>query len=175
MKFNTQYCQSNCLHRLSWYVHNHNYMNMIQYELFLSSSMLSFKNNHNKSNSQNQQKLNMKNHEKKFENNIFKSFLEICQIQAELFYMLTWKWNHEIFAIIMKDIEKTFKLKSYADSWLIVFEKYHNLINVFEKQNINKLSSHWKKYDIEINLKLKKTLNFEFLYNMLQNEFQMLQ
>ena len=84
----------------------------------------------------------MKNHETKSENDIFKSFLEICQIQAELFYMLTQKQDHEIFAIIMKNIEKVFELKLYADSQLIVSEKYHDLINVFERQNVNKLSSH---------------------------------
>ena len=78
--------------------------------------MLSFKNNHDESNSQNWWKLNTKNHEKKFENDIFKSFLEICQIWAELFYMLVQKQDHEIFTIIMKDIKKVFKLKSYVDS-----------------------------------------------------------
>ena len=47
--------------------------------------------------------------------------------------MFTWKWNHKIFAIIMKDIKKALKSKLYADSQLIVSEKYHDLINVFEK------------------------------------------
>ena len=133
MKFDTQYCWSNCLHKLSWYVHNHDYMNMTWYELLLSSSILSFKNNHDKSNSQNWWKLNMKNHEKKSENDIFKSFLEIYQIQAESFYMLTWKQDHKIFAIIMKNIEKVLKLKSYINSWSIIFKEYHDLINVFER------------------------------------------
>ena len=32
VKFDTQYCQSNCLYELSWYIHNHDYMNMTQYE-----------------------------------------------------------------------------------------------------------------------------------------------
>ena len=59
--------------------------------------------------------------------------LEICQIWAESFYILAWKWNYEIFTIIMKDIEKAFELKSYADSWLFVFEEYHDLIDVFKK------------------------------------------
>ena len=67
----------------------------------------------------------------------------------------------------MKNIKKVFKLKSYVNSQSIVFEKYHDLINVFEKQNVNKLFSYWEKYDIEINLKSEKFLNFEFLYSML--------
>ena len=54
-------------------------MNMIQYELSLSDSMMLFENNKQS-----------ENHEKnEFENDIFKQSFEICQIQAELFYMLT--------------------------------------------------------------------------------------
>ena len=67
---------------------------------------------------------------------------------------------------MMKNIEKTFESKLYADSHFFIFKKYHDLIDVFEKQNINKLSSHQKKYNIKIELKLEKILNFEFLYNM---------
>ena len=59
--------------------------------------------------------MNTKNYEEKFENDIFKSFLEIHQIQAKSFYMLAWKKNHKIFAIIIKNIEKVFKSKLYAD------------------------------------------------------------
>ena len=67
----------------------------------------------------------------------------------------------------MKNIEKILKLKSYADLYFFVSEKYHDLIDVFERQNADKLLSHQKKYNIEIELKLEKILNFEFLYNML--------
>ncbi len=50
-----------------------------------------------------------------FENNKHIS-LKIHQIQAESFYMLTQKQDHEIFIIIMKDIKKVFKSKSYTNS-----------------------------------------------------------
>ena len=50
-----------------------------------------------------------------FKNNKHVS-LKICQIQAESFYMLAQKQDHEIFAITMKNIEKALKSKSYADS-----------------------------------------------------------
>ena len=60
-------------------------------------------------------------------------FLEICQIQAELFYMLSQKQAHKIFTIIMKDIEKALKSKSYTDSQSFVSEKYHDLIDIFER------------------------------------------
>ena len=67
---------------------------------------------------------------------------------------------------MMKNIEKTFKSKSYADSCFFVSEEYHNLIDVFERQNANKLLSYQEEYDIEINLKSEKTLNFESLYSI---------
>ena len=57
MKFDTQYCWSKCLHELSWYVHDHNYTNMIQYELSLSDSMMLFENNKQ---SENHKKINLK-------------------------------------------------------------------------------------------------------------------
>ena len=66
----------------------------------------------------------------------------------------------------MKDIEKVLKSKSYTDSQLFVSEEYHDLIDIFERQNVNKLFSHQEEYDIRIELKSEKNLNFDFLYNM---------
>ena len=66
----------------------------------------------------------------------------------------------------MKNIEKILNLKSYVDLKLFISEKYHNLINVFEKKKADKLTSHQKKYDIEIDLKSDKMSNFESLYSM---------
>ena len=68
---------------------------------------------------------------------------------------------------MMKDIKKALESKSYADSQLFVSEEYHHLIDVFERQHADKLSSHQKEYDIEIELKSEKNLNFRFLYSML--------
>ena len=56
--------------------------------------------------------------------------------------MLTQKQDHKIFAVMMKNIEKIFELKSYADSCFFVFEEYYNLIDVFERQKTDKLISH---------------------------------
>jgi hypothetical protein len=66
----------------------------------------------------------------------------------------------------MKNSEKALKLKSYTNSQSFVSEKYHDLIDVFERQNTDKLLSHQKKYNIEIDLKSEKTSNFESLYSM---------
>ena len=67
----------------------------------------------------------------------------------------------------MKDIEKALESKSYADSQSFVSEEYHNLIDIFERQHADKLSSHQKEYDIEIKLKSEKNSNFKPLYNIL--------
>ena len=127
---------------------------MIQYELLLSKSW-------------DQLKLNMKKHEDELLEDNKHVLLEIYQIWAELFYMLAWKWDHEIFIIIMKNIKKALESKSYTNSWLFVSEKYHDLINVFERQNADKLLSHWEEYNIRIELESEKTLNFDLLYSML--------
>ena len=74
----------------------------------------------------------------------------------------------------MKDIEKAFESKSYTNSWSFVFEEYHDLIDIFERQHVDKLFSHQEKYNIEIKLKLEKTLNFKFLYSMSWKELQVL-
>ena len=71
--------------------------------------------------------------ENEFENDIFRQSLEIYQIQAESFYIFIQKQDYEIFAVIIKDIKKILKSKSYADSHFFVSEEYHDLIDVFER------------------------------------------
>ena len=105
---------------------------MIRYELSLSDSMMLSENN--------KQSENHKKNESK--NDIFRQSLEIHQIQAESFYMLTQKQDHEIFAVIMKNIEKIFKSKSYTNLHFFISEEYHDLIDVFERQKADKLTSH---------------------------------
>ena len=68
--------------------------------------------------------------------------LEIYQIQAKSFYMLAQKQDHEIFIITIKNIKKILNLKLYINSCFHVFKKYYDLIDMFEKQNVNKLSLH---------------------------------
>src|SRR5204862_2842736 len=70
----------------------------------------------------------------------FRTSLEICQISAEPFYMLARKQDHEIFAIIMEDIEKALKPKTYVDPRPFISEELHDIIDTFEKQHANKLA-----------------------------------
>ena len=66
----------------------------------------------------------------------------------------------------MKNIEKVLNSKSYIDLQSFISEEYHNLIDVFEKKEADKLTSHQEKYDIEIDLKSGKMSKFESLYSM---------
>ena len=52
-------------------------------------------------------------------------------------------------------------------------EEYHDLLDMFEKKNADKLPSH-KDYNIKIELKLEKMPNFKSLYSMSQEELQVL-
>src|SRR5947207_491438 len=105
----------------------------------------------------------------------FRTFLEICQISTESFYMLARKQDHEVFAVIMKDIKKTLKPKTYVDPQLFIPEELHNIINTFEKQHADKLASHHKNHDFKIELESGKTSSFELLYEMSHNELMILQ
>ena len=53
-------------------------------------------------------------------------------------------------------------------------EEYHDLLDVFEKKNTNKLSSY-QDYNIKIELESRKMPNFGPLYSMSQEELQVLQ
>ena len=81
--------------------------------------------------------------------------------------MLTWKQDHEIFVIIMKNIKKTLELRKYINLWLLISEKYYDLLNMFEKKNADKLSLYRERYDIKIKLESEKILNFSLLYSIL--------
>ena len=104
----------------------------------------------------------------------FRTSLEICQISIKSFYMLTRKQDHEIFAVIMKNIEKALKSKTYVDSQFFISEKLHDIINTFEKQHADKLVLHHKNHNFKIELKSEKTSLFELLYEMSCDELMIL-
>src|SRR5205809_3924924 len=104
----------------------------------------------------------LKSHDSK--KDFFRTFLEICQISIKPFYMLTRKQDHKVFAVIMKDIEKALKSKTYVDPQFFIPEEPHDIIDTFEKQHADKLVLHHKNHDFKIELKPGKTPSFEPLY-----------
>ena len=89
--------------------------------------------------------------------------------------MLTRKQDYKIFAVIMKDIKKALKSKTYIDSQLFIFKELHDIIDTFEKQHVNKLALHHENHNFKIELKSEKTSSFEPLYEMSHNELMILQ
>jgi RNase H-like domain found in reverse transcriptase/Reverse transcriptase (RNA-dependent DNA polymerase)/Integrase zinc binding domain/Integrase core domain/Chromo (CHRromatin Organisation MOdifier) domain/Aspartyl protease len=171
LKFDAQYCRSNCLHGLSWYIHAQDYSNTTRYELPLSRTA-----NRNEDSGRNAQQktrdlVSGSNMEK--EDSSPKP-LEIRQIRAEPFYMLARKRDHEIFAITMEDIEKALNPKPYVDPRPLVPEEYHDLIDVFEKRNADKLAPHREDHDFKIELESGKTPSFGPLYGMSREELMVL-
>ncbi len=66
--------------------------------------------------------------------NVTSNLLEIREVRADPFYILIRKRDHEVFAVIIKNIKKIFKSKSYIDPRSFIPEKYHDLIDIFKKK-----------------------------------------
>jgi hypothetical protein len=88
--------------------------------------------------------------------------------------MIARKRDHEIFAVTMEDIEKALEPKSYIDPRPFVPEEYHDLIDIFEKQNADKLPPRRDEYDFKIDLEPGKTPTFGPLYGMSREELLVL-
>jgi hypothetical protein len=80
--------------------------------------------------------------------------------------LLTKKWDHEIFTVIIEDIKKALKLKQYINPQPLVPEEYYNIINKFEKRFIDQLPPHWDKYNFKIELEPGMTPKFSPLYSI---------
>jgi len=108
-----------------------------------------------------------------FSTSSFLKHLKIYAINNASFLRLARKKNHDLFVIFMKDINKALKITSFIDSVTLLFLKYYDFLNVFSCELMNTLSE-WCLYDHKIQLQKSKTSIFESLYNMSQNELQVL-
>jgi len=99
--------------------------------------------------------------------------LKIYAINSASFLQLARKKNHDLFIIFMRNINKALKITFFINFVTLLFFKYHNFFNVFSCKLMNILSEqHF--YDHKIQLQKSKTFIFEFLYDMFQNELQIL-
>ena len=99
--------------------------------------------------------------------------LEICMIGCAPFTQIAQKKNHEIFTIIMKDIEKALNPKSLTDPSTILPKEYHEYLNVFSKWLVNSLPPH-QPYDHHIRLEPGAQPTFRPLYGMSHDKLQIL-
>jgi len=103
----------------------------------------------------------------------FLKSLKVYIINSVFFYRFAQKKIHEIFAIFMRNINKILQIKSTVDFVTLLSFKYHNFLNVFFHELVNTLFER-RFYDHKISLQKDKTFIFNSLYNMFQNELQIL-
>jgi len=99
--------------------------------------------------------------------------LKIYAIDNASFLRLARKKNHDLFVIFMRNIDKALKITSFVDSVTLLLFEYHNFLNVFSCELMNILSER-RFYDHKIQLQKNKTSIFESLYDMSQDELQIL-
>jgi hypothetical protein len=105
------------------------------------------------------------------------NIIEIHLIAVASFNILFRQKDVKIFAIFMKDLEVQLKKQNnniVTDSKSVIFCEYYDFLNVFFKEKANVISSH-KKHDhrIELLLEKKKDHEYAFLYNLSEEELQL--
>ena len=104
---------------------------------------------------------------------LFLKHLKIYAINSASFLQLARKKNHDLFIIFMRNINKALKITSFVDFVTLLFLKYHNFLDVFSCKLMNILFER-RFYDHKIQLQKSKTSIFESLYDMSQDELQVL-
>ncbi len=99
--------------------------------------------------------------------------LKIYAIDSASFLRLTRKKNHDLFVIFMRNINKALKITSFVDSVTLLPLEYDDFLDVFSSELTNILSER-RLYDHKIQLQKSKTSIFESLYDMSQDELQIL-
>ena len=108
-----------------------------------------------------------------FLTSLFLKHLKIYAIDSASFLRLVRKKNHDLFIIFMKNINKALKITSFVDFVTLLFLEYHDFLNVFSCKLMNILSEQ-RFYDHKIQLQKSKIFIFKSLYDMFQNELQIL-
>lgn len=68
--------------------------------------------------------------------------LKIYIIEITPFAQLTKNLKIDLFIVIMIDIEKVLKEKSYSDPITFLFEEYQDFLDVFSREKADKLPPH---------------------------------
>ena len=103
----------------------------------------------------------------------FMSILDIAMIGAGLFDLWVRCHPTEVFAILLKDIEKALKPKRHINLAIKLPKEYHKFFNVFLKKEADTLSEH-QSYNYTIPLKDGKQLLFKAFYKISQDELKVL-
>lgn len=84
-----------------------------------------------------------------------------------------WTKDIKVFSFSIRDIEKTLAPRSITNLTKKLLTKYHDFFNVFSCTDSDKLLPHYL-YDYKISLMEGKTLLWEPLYSMSQDELKCL-
>ena len=103
----------------------------------------------------------------------FKIFLKIYIIKIAFFVKLVKDFLIHLFIIIINNIEKIFEKKIYLNLIIIIFEKYQNFFDIFFKKQIDKFF-FYRFNNHKINFIFEKKSNFDFYYDIFQNELRIL-
>jgi len=104
--------------------------------------------------------------------------LDVCMIGAAPFVRLTDRARkapdgYQIFAVSLKDVERALAPKAVIDPREKLPEDYHEFVDVFSRQEADKLPSH-RPYDHEIRLKEGTEPSFGPLHDMSREELLVL-
>jgi len=91
--------------------------------------------------------------------------LDIYCIGAAPFISLARKRGYKIYAVSIADIDKALTKKKHTDPLTKVPQEYHNLIDVFSREESDKLPVQ-RPYDYKIKLIPGKQHGFGLLYSM---------
>ena len=71
------------------------------------------------------------------------------------FSLLAAKPDHQVFSMSLRDIEHALKLKPCVNSATVLPSQYHKFLNIFSKDEVDKLPPHCLEVDYEIKIKLE--------------------
>ena len=102
------------------------------------------------------------------------STLDIAAIGAAPFDLWVKRYPMEVFAVLLRDIEKALEPKKHINPAVKLLKEYHKFLDVFSRQEADMLPVH-QSYDHKIPLEDGKQPTFGALYGMSQDELKVLQ
>ena len=87
-------------------------------------------------------------------------------IKTILFIQLIKNLKIELFIVIIIDIKKALREKSFSNSTTLLFEEYQNFLNMFFREKADKLLLY-RFNNYKINIISEKKSDFDFIYKIL--------
>ena len=95
-------------------------------------------------------------------------------INTAAFSLLATKPDHQVFSVLLRDIEHALKPKPCVDPATVLPPQYHKFLNIFSKDEADKLPPHCLGVDHEIKIESETQLPSGPLYSMSRDELKVL-